>query len=243
VGRRVDGSTRREASLLIRGDHQVGSEASISAAGCFQLPQPLDAPLALLVAPLAWALSIWDELELELGDAAVFTEAGPLSALVGQAAFWRGGCPIVELGSGEISQISADAGFLHINSADPETAAADLAKAIASRPGFAAVEMSGRPDVIDVLLEAMPTWSRLALVGKAEAPVTIDFYKNVHKKGAVITTSLAQPAAMFAGHEGHRVRAHVPKAIEILRHPGMSRACQRILATVPTHRSPVVATG
>ena len=75
---------------------------------------------------------------LELGDAAVFTEAGPLSVLVGQAAFWRGGCPIVELGSGEISQISADAGFLHINSADPERAAADLATGFGGairRPG------------------------------------------------------------------------------------------------------------
>src|SRR5258707_983619 len=91
------GGHNADSTVLVRGDHAVGSEVTVSAADCLELPQSLECPLALLVPPLAWTLALWATLELELGDAAVFTEAGPLSTLVGQVASWWGACPVVEM--------------------------------------------------------------------------------------------------------------------------------------------------
>ena len=64
------------------------------------------------------------------------------------------------------------------------------------------MELSGRAEVLDILLEMMPRWSRLLLAGPAGQPVTIDFYKNVHRKGAVIAAMDVEAGSIFDLVEG-----------------------------------------
>jgi hypothetical protein len=79
-------------------DAELDSVVRVQDTACLAVATALDANQALALPPLAAALSLWETLHLELGDAAVFTSGSPLSALAGQVALWRGGWPVVELG-------------------------------------------------------------------------------------------------------------------------------------------------
>ena len=98
---------------------------------------------------------------------------------------------------------------------DPELAVEKLKQRIAGKTGFAAVDLSGLPEIIDVILEALPRWGRVMLLGFESRPVTIDFYKNVHYKGAVILSAVFDPSLVFT--KDPELVAQLPRAIRILR--------------------------
>jgi hypothetical protein len=207
-------------------DAEQDSVVRVSEITCLQVADSLDAIHALALPPLAVALSMWESLHLELGDAAVFTSGSPLSALAGQVALWRGGCPVVELGPAESGSASE---MPRVDWSDPEAAAKQLTEATAKRPGFAAVELSGRADVLDILLEMMPRSSRLLLAGPAGKPVTIDFYKNIHRKGAVIAATDVESASIFDHARGTSVRDQIAAATHTLQNARMAHACLSLL--------------
>jgi hypothetical protein len=219
-------------------DAEHDSVVRVSETACVRVAGSLDATRALALPPLAAALSLWESLRLELGDAAVFTSGSPLSALAGQVALWRGGCPVVELGPGESGSASA---IPRIDWSDPEAAARQLIEATSKRPGFAAVELSGRADVLDILLEMMPRWTRLLLAGPAGKPVTIDYYRNVHRKGAVIAATDVESASIFDLVRGAAVQAQIAAATQILLNARMAVRCLALLGLHDTPRSLIAA--
>jgi NADPH:quinone reductase-like Zn-dependent oxidoreductase len=231
VGRlATTGTTRVDpVTVLVRGRHQVDSEVKVSSADVVALSRSLDVSSAVLVPPVAAALALWETLNLELGEAAVWTGGSPLSGLVGQVALWRGACPAVELGSTE-SNGGAEGrqGIEVIDWTDAESASAKLTEVAADKPGFAAIDLSGRADVIDSLLEAIPRWGRLILAGPPGSNLTIDFYKNVHRKGIIISSTILEPAAIFETSRPE-VLSQVPRAIEVLSNPVMANQCKRLL--------------
>jgi threonine dehydrogenase-like Zn-dependent dehydrogenase len=212
--------------LLAPLDAAPGSLVKVSELSCLRITGSLDATRALAVPPLAVALSMWESLHLELGDAAVVTSGSPLSALAAQVALWRGGCPVVDLGPADSKSVTD---VPRIDWSDPEEAARQLTEATARRPGFAAVELSGRAEVLDILLEVMPRWTRLLLAGAAGKPVTIDFYKNVHRKGAVIAATDVEPASIFDVVHGAAVRDQIAAATAALQNTRMASRCLSLL--------------
>jgi threonine dehydrogenase-like Zn-dependent dehydrogenase len=220
--------------VLVPGAHVPGSDVDANAADCLTLPVPLDPALAILVPPLAAALAVWETLRLEIGDAAVWTGSGPLSALVGQTALWRGACPGIELGS-ESSGVLDARQVEHIELSDTE-AAARLAELVAARPGFAAVDLSGRADVIDVLLEVIPRWGRLLLAGPPGTPVTIDYYRNVHRKGIVLATTILEPSRVFDAQSD--ARTQVARACAVLGNPRMAAQSRALLGLSASNSMP-----
>ena len=217
-------------TILVPGAHVAGSDVEVSASDCVVLPASLNPAVAVLVPPIAAALALWETLRLELGDAAVWTSGGPLSGLVGQAALWRGACPGIELG--EPSGVYDPRQVEQVHLADTEAAATRLVTLVSTRPGFAAVDLSGRADVIDVLLEVIPRWGRLLLAGPAGTPVTIDYYRNVHRKGIVFATTVLEPSRVFDAHSD--VRSQVARACAILGNSRMAAQCSALLAYVPS---------
>jgi hypothetical protein len=213
-----------DRSVIVRGDFHAGTDVAVLTADCVALPEGIDAATAPLVLPVATALSLWQSVDLELGEAAVWTTGGALSALAGQVALWRGACPAVELGPSSAT-VDRIAGSDFIDWSDAEEAARRLGELIQGRPGFTAVDLSGRADVIDILLEAMPTFGRLLLAGPAGDPVTIDFYKNVHRKGAVIRSTVLDPALAFEPSGGTTIRAEIPRAVNLLANKAMAERC------------------
>lgn len=216
--------------VLIPGDAQEGTTIDVAADRVIRLKTALSPAHALLVAPLAMAMSFWDRLGLELGDAAVYTEGGPLSRLTGQVALWRGACPVVELSPADAVPLP---GVIHVDWSDVEEAAKHLTTATEPRPGFAAVELSGRAEMLDTLLESMPRWSRLLLASEAGGPVTIDYYKNVHRKGAIIDATVGETATLFDPALGAAARAHVDRATQWLAKPVQAAQCLAALGLQP----------
>ena len=212
--------------MLAAVDAAQGAVVQIAETKCLAVAASLEVTRALALPPLAAALSMWESLRLELGDAAVFTSGGALSTLAGQVALWRGGCPVVELGP---AGAGATPDITRIDWTDPEEAARQLTGATGARPGFAAVELSGRAEVLDILLETMPRWSRLLLAGPAGQPVTIDFYKNVHRKGAVIAAMDVEAGAVFDPIQGAAARAQIPAATQTLMNARMAQTCLSLL--------------
>jgi hypothetical protein len=216
-------------------DAEYASVVQIAESRCMPVAASLDVARALALPALAAALSMWEALHLELGETAVFTSGGVLSALVGQVAFWRGGCPVIQLGP---AGVGATPDIVNIDWTDSEEAARRLTIATANRPGFAAVESSGRAEVLDILLEMMPRGSRLLLAGPAGQPVTIDFYKNVHRKGAVIAAMDAEAAAIFDGVQGAAVRTQIPAATQMLLSARMAQRCLSLLGLQTLNNRP-----
>lgn len=217
-------------TVLVPGSYAPGADIETAASDCVLLPAAVEPAVAVLVPAVAASLALWETLRLELGDAAVWTGGGPLSALVGQAALWRGACPGIQLG--EESSALDPRQVEQVALADTEAAAARLAQLVAARPGFAAVDFSGRAEVIDVLLEVIPRWGRLLLAGPPGARVTIDYYRNVHRKGIVLATTILEPSRVFDSQSD--VRSQVSRACAALGNPRMAAQCTTLLCLMPS---------
>jgi hypothetical protein len=220
----------RGTVALLPGVHEIDGETQAGVSDCLLLSNDIAASDAVLIPPLAAALAAWEKLQLELGEAAVWSAGAPLSELMGQVALWRGAGLAIALG--DARSTASPLAVEHIERVDwtdQESAIARFEKLIDGKPGFAAVELSGRADVIDIFLEAIPRFGRLLLAGPAGDPVTIDFYKNVHRKGIVLSTTTLEPAMVFDPVAGVDLRAQIRRALAILRNPQMASHCRSLL--------------
>ncbi|MBI4524215.1 MAG: hypothetical protein HY695_10440 [Deltaproteobacteria bacterium] len=181
--------------LLVKTWDSDNPEVVVSERDCLLVPDGLDADVAILAPPLALVLWIWEKLALELGEIAVYSEGTPFSALVGRVAWWRGGCPVIGIGTNQRQEFGAKVETLGLE--DPEALISELKQRVKDKAGFAAVDLSGCPEVIDVLLEVLPPRGRLMLAGPKNRPLTIDFYNNIHRKGARLYATVFDPALIF----------------------------------------------
>ena len=220
-------------TLLVRGAHRAGADVAVSSADCFPLPSGMDPNVAILVPVLASALALWERAGLELGDAAATTAGHPLSPLVADLARRRGAVPSLVLGPAGDAPEPAD-GIQLIDWTDPDDATRRLTQIVNKTPGFAAVDLSGRPEIIDVFLEVMPRFGRLVLAGPPGGPTTVDFYKNVHRKGVVIASTPLEPAAVVSATEGQDIRAQIPRAAAILSNRRLAERCATLMGQART---------
>lgn len=184
------------------------------------VPDTLGADAALMAPPLALCLWAWESLGLELGEAAVYTDGCPLAGLIGRVARWRGGLPIVKVVEGGDAPV-ADGPDTTI-AARGDAAGVELASAVRERPGVAAVDLTGRPDMVDLLLESLPKWSRLMLAGRVREPLTMDLYRNVHLKGTSLIFSRFEPSLVFGG--GNGPGDLLPNAFRLLEREGVAES-------------------
>lgn len=209
--------------VLAKLDDPQQSEVFLDESHCVAVPPALEASAALLAPPLGLALWMWDRLRLELGELAVYTEGDVFSPLVGQVGLWRGGCPVIRL-SGDADHASQP-GIEVLTTSDPEGAARELRDRIKEKPGFAAIDLSGRPEIIDLFLEVMPRWGRMMLAGGTREPLTVDFYNNVHRKGVLLLTSVFDPTRVFQEEWGE---TYLTSAFRILQNTEMAAICSAI---------------
>jgi threonine dehydrogenase-like Zn-dependent dehydrogenase len=113
---------------------------------------------------------------------------------------------------------------------DPEEALRQLKKRIQDKAGFAAIDLSGRPETIDLLLEVVPRWGRVMLAGRTRQPLTVDFYNNVHRKGVLLLTSIFDPASVLL-HAGSA--AYLAAAFRILQNKEMATICAQLVSAKP----------
>jgi hypothetical protein len=180
------------------------------------LPPELDNDIALRVPVLASVLELWERAGLELGEVAIVGGPHPLSALVAHAAVWSGAGRVMHVGRGALAP-----GIATIEASPADAAVARLTGFVAGAPGFAAVDLSGSSAVIELLVATLPRWGRLLLAGPSER-FAVDFYNDVHRKGAVVAGAPLEPAAFVrsshpavgalrARHPPARARRYPPR--------------------------------
>lgn len=134
---------------------------------------------AVALAPLvSEALRVWDALRLELGDAALITAPSPWTSVLAEVASWYGAFPIV------VSPVQ-DGG----DRGGPEQVQ-QLRDRLSGYPAVRAVEVSGRADAVDLLLETVPHETAVMFAGPSREPFTIDYYVNVHRKGLYLASTV-----------------------------------------------------
>ena len=182
-----------------------------------RLPPDLPPAAAILVPVVAEALRAWDLTNPELGTTAIVTGASPWSALMHTVAAWYGAWPAL-LGrslDGE-PRSTADGGSLGA-----------LTRALAEAPAVCAMELTGRSDMVDLLLEAVPRYSSVLFAGPRADRLTIDYYVNVHRKGLNLSSTVLSPLRLFRSTTANDVLAL--RACRFLMNPRYSSACAESL--------------
>ena len=147
--------------------------------------EEIDADAAVLLPFLAEALRAWDLLDLEIGSAAVVTQGSPWSGLLAAAARCYGAVPVLVGGAGTEGGSAID-----VTDADAVTR---FAATLSGFPAVCVVELSGRAEVVDVVLEAVPLYARVLFAGPRGDRLTIDYYVNVHRKGMHLKSTVLSP--------------------------------------------------
>jgi hypothetical protein len=223
VGQDPAETPRREGSVVLaKTRFPVSGEVGVDLSECLAVPDAVTAALALQAPSLAVSLWFWDRLALELGEVAVYS-FNPSFPFVGQAALWRGGVPVLQVGG---SDMVVAPGVEVLTQRDPREIAERITERSRGNPGFAAVELSGLPEIMDVFLEVLPRWSRLMLAGYRSQPLTVDFYNNIHRKGVRIETCSLDPLAVFDRRTPGPLD-QMAKAFGILANPVLAQTCLR----------------
>jgi len=207
--------------VIVKRVNANNQEFGVGQEDCVTVPDNIDASLAMLAPPLACALWAWDKLNLELGELAIYAGTGPISEIVGRVALWRGGCPVIRLGVNDetVSGIQNEA----LNRENPEETIESLKQRIDGKPGFAAIDLTGEPDIIDLLLEIMPQWGRLLLASNESGLVTLDYYNNIHRKGAYVFADILDCSIIFHKDFKNNLLEYLEKAYRILQNNNMAK--------------------
>jgi hypothetical protein len=200
----------------------LGADVTIASPSALVLDRALPPGSALLVPPLVAVLRIWDDLRLELGELAVVTDGHPLSRLAAVTAAWHG----------------ADTRFVSANDAAPPAGATVLRLGTHAEPitlltetwtsaiaTGVAVDFSGSAEIVDALLETIPSASRLLLAGQEPERLTVDFYRNVHRKGLELLSLVAGPGLAFDASDPPRQSRLVTRACRVLADARLLEQC------------------
>ena len=163
-------------------------------------------------------------MQLEIGEAAVYTPESPFEHFLGEAALLRGALPVIQLGPSSTYRAPSHAQVL--DSGESSALLTELKGRLADCVGVAAIDLSGKAEVTDVIFETLPRWGRLLLAAHRPAPINIDFYNNVHRKGIDMRGCSLDPLQVFEP----ALRAHydpfVARAVALL-----TRRPELVLAT------------
>ena len=207
IGRRIGDN---QDLVVVRMVSDLTPELEVPASAVVSLPDDLPLEAAVLVPPAAEALRLWDTADLTLGEVAVTAGNGQTSALVSLAASWYGATTV------RIDPLTFD----------PRVTAGQLR--LRNNRGAVALDLSGRADIADLLLESIPQYTRLIFAAPRTESLTIDFYTNVHRKGLRLISTVLH-GALADERERAEYRIRIGRAARLLRRPEWFAACRQCL--------------
>jgi hypothetical protein len=185
---------------------------SVDEARIVPVSAALPSETALMIPLVVEALRAWDSLQLEIGAAAVVTQDRPWAPLFELVASWYGAFPV------KVGPADGDHG-----AASDFDAVAALGRTLATYPLVCAVELTGRSEVVDTMLEAIPPSSRVLFAGPRHDRFTIDYYVNVHRKGLHLGSTILSPLRLFTPEGRHQ--GLFDRATRLLASAARARAC------------------
>ena len=214
----------RELVLLL--DPQEGKkEMEIDPANFLRI-KGIDPKIAHFLPPLTLALWAWDKLDLEMGELALLAGDSRYTMVFAQVAFWRGAYPVIRIT--QTAHRENEPKFLctlNVENADENRR---LRQLVSDRPGFAAIDLSGREMLIDYLFELGPKWGRIMLASPVHNEITIDYYNNIHRKGTCIYSTILEDSLVFQVQNKEEMVFHLDRASRILRNPEMSTSIAKL---------------
>lgn len=168
---------------------------SIYSTQIVRIPNEWSTQKAYLFPPLIVALKTWDELKLELGELALISSYHPFVNIFLQVALWRGAIPVIYLGRDQIEM--SDIRNISIDLNDLDHITNILKREIDQSIGFAAIDFSGKSDIIDIILNNIPKWGRMMFAGEKSESLTIDYYNHFHRSGATIFSTILDFSLIF----------------------------------------------
>lgn len=167
---------------------------------------------------------IWDAAGLEAGEVAIYTSGSSIDRWVATVAAWKSLRDVVRLDLG--GGWEPVSGVTNQAISEPQESASWLSRNLRGSPGVVAVVLTTEAVATDVLLEALPMWSRFVLAMPASMPTTVDFYNNVHRKGANL---VCVPASTREMHESQ----WSPRSVGYLQRAARVLDCARLAAKCP----------
>lgn len=202
-------ATGRVLALLPSPD--VGT-LEVESTQCIPIDGNLSAQVALHVPALALSLWAWEQMQLEIGEAAVYTAESPFEHFLGETAILRGALPVFQLGAASNYRTPDGVEVLAVG----ETLLNELKGRLADSVGLAAIDLSGKAEVTDVIFETLPRWGRLLLAAHRPTPINIDFYNNVHRKGIDMRGCSFDPLQVFDPAQRANYEVFIRRAIALL---------------------------
>lgn len=196
-------------------------ECSVPADSCYPLPEGLDVERALLIPPLAFAINAWDRLGLALGEAAVVTSGAVEAEALAAVARWRCGRRAIWLDLGDATP--PPSGIEAVATAEPQAAIEFLAGRLRGVPGAAAVVLGSSAKAVDVLLEALPSWSRIGIAAAMMDRTAVDFYNRVHRSCSTLLGLPSSAALMLDPARRNGLAPALRQAGAVLGHPMLAR--------------------
>lgn len=217
-----EGRPGRPARVSLPLPESAGSdnEVLVDAERLVEVPDGLSDNAGLALLPVAAVLGLWDRLDLDLGEIAVVTGGSWLSHLAAVVAGWHGAFPVVCVRREDPRPAH---GVRVIDATDPTSALASLREAIGTEPA-AVLELSGSAETVDLVLEAVPPFSRVMLAGASRERLVLDFYTNVHRKGLTLLSTTSNLEALESADSGMR-RQQLARAARLLMKPGRAEDC------------------
>lgn len=219
VGTSVGNDARLHQLLLP--SQSIGPNVIVDPETVILVPSELAPTVAALVPLAVEALRVWDILHTEIGAAALITSEAPWSPILWEAARWYGAFP-VSLGGQE-----------EPDGAPGVDAVSRLAASLKQYGAISAVELTGRADMVDLLLEALPRYTRVLFAGAGRESLTIDYYMNVHRKGLHLTSTVLSPMTLFETRADQGV---VNRASQLLMNRSRAAAFEAAVTDVCTVR-------
>jgi hypothetical protein len=216
--------SRRLPLVLVALEGEGPQEIDVPLHLTVPVPEALDPDVALLVPAVAGVLRVWDTLALEIGDAAVITAGHFCAPLAAVAAGWYGALPVLYCSDG-----AEVPGTERLPVADGDVLLKTLRERLGGCSGVAALELSGRADVVDSMLEAIPRFTRLGMFGAKRESLTIDYYVNVHRKGLEMVSGVLDPFAALT-RQSERALDDIARASRLLHVPARADECRAAMA-------------
>jgi len=165
-----------------RGGHS--SHILMSERKVLKVPSRLDTETALFFSLGSIALQGVRKASLEVGDSVLVIGQGIVGLLAMQLASLSGGMPIITLDLFEERlDLSLRLGADYAFNPRKVDVISEVSKITGGRMVNVVIEASGNPDAVPLALKLAGRFGRVVLLGSPRGESTVNFYRDVHRKG------------------------------------------------------------
>jgi hypothetical protein len=189
-------------------------EVSLSKDEIIVLPENIETSLLHLILTLAFALFNLQKMKLELGETVLISGDSYTAKIFAKTALFNGALKVIQLGNNSIK--SENVNFIPFLKEDPDKSIKEVLDLMENSKGFIAVDLSGDPNIIDIILEIIPVWGRLLFAHAHTKNITVDYYNNLHRKGILTYSTINNTEKVFNELKRQRNQQFILNACRIL---------------------------